>query len=249
MVHNQESKPSKRVRRPFPRLIGAVAAVVVAAVLVAAILYGERLSAGLSTFDHVGPVERAQIVGTVQGPDGAMPHAEISLSVYPNSLAGEHGKGGGGHPSWVSYSATNLWVPAHAVVTFTIRQYDTPTPTIDPFFDRVVGTRGGVAHYNGKAATELSSQQVAHTFTIHGIPQSTQPTVFVSVPLLGVPSNAPTGANGYPSPAVVRFSIVTGASGSYVFQCFVPCGTGFNGWGGPMESQGYMAGNVVVGRG
>lgn len=233
----------------MPRSLGAVVAVVAGAVVIGALLYVERAGASLGAFDHPGPVERAQIVGTVQGPSGPMPHAQIRLAVYPDSLAGEHGKGGGAHPSWVSYSATNLWVPAHAVVTFTIRQYDSSTPTLDPYFNRVVGTVGGVASFNGHSATALSSQNVAHTFTIHGIPQSGQPTIFVSVPLLGVSSNAPVAANGYAAPAVIRFSIVTGSSGNYIFQCFVPCGTGFNGWGGPMESQGYMAGNLVVGRG
>ena len=233
----------------MPRPVGVAVAVVAGAAVVALVLYAERAGSGLSTFDHVGPVEMARPVGTVQGPTGQMPHAQITLSVYPNSMAGEHGKGGGAHPSWVSYSATNLWAPAHAVVTFTIKQYDSSTATLDPYFNRVVGTVGGVAYYNGRQAVALPSQSVAHTFTIHGIPQSGQPTVFVSVPLLGVPSNAPVLANGYPAPAIVRFSIVTGGSGDYVFQCFVPCGTGYNGWGGPMESQGYMAGNLVVGKG
>jgi len=47
----------------------------------------------------------------------------------------------------------------------------------------------------------------------------------------------------------VIFTIRTGNAGTYRWQCFVPCAAGFIlGFGGPMQSVGYMDGylNVVA---
>ena len=45
---------------------------------------------------------------------------------------------------------------------------------------------------------------------------------------------------------IVTFTFRTGAAGSYYFQCFDPCGTGANGWEGPMVTKGYMHGTLTV---
>jgi heme/copper-type cytochrome/quinol oxidase subunit 2 len=34
--------------------------------------------------------------------------------------------------------------------------------------------------------------------------------------------------------------------GHYIWQCFDPCGSGFNGFGGPMSTKGYMSGTINV---
>jgi hypothetical protein len=34
--------------------------------------------------------------------------------------------------------------------------------------------------------------------------------------------------------------------GQYIWQCFDPCGSGFNGFGGPMSTKGYMSGTLTV---
>ncbi len=66
-------------------------------------------------------------------------------------MAGEHGSDGGAHPDWVSYGpSTNLHVPAHALVTVTIRQYDSGDRITNPYFAKVHGTLGGTMTVNGK---------------------------------------------------------------------------------------------------
>ncbi|MDA8393119.1 MAG: hypothetical protein M0Z87_10080 [Actinomycetota bacterium] len=198
-------------------------------------------------------VLRAKTVRSVTPPPGATKVATISLATYPDSLAGEHGKGGGAHPNWVSYGpTTNLQVPAHALVKMTIRNYDSATPLNSPFFGNVQGTVGGVAKYNGVARSSINPTQVAHTFTIHMFPTAGQPPLDVSVPLLGVPGNANDAPNSkYPKPEVVTFEFRTGASGRYIWQCFDPCGGSqyYAGFGGPMQNLGYMAGTITVGSG
>jgi hypothetical protein len=69
----------------------------------------------------------------------------------------------------------------------------------------------------------------------------------VSVPLPAVADDAPPLANGYPKPHNVTFSFITKGPGDYVFQCEFPCGDGYYAkFGGPMSTEGYMAGTVTV---
>lgn len=173
----------------------------------------------------------------------------LNLATYPDSLSGVHGKNGGAHPDWVTYGpTTNLWVPAHALVRVTVRNYDTSATPNDVFYAKVHGTVGGVAYYNGRPLRQLNPADSAHTFTIHMFPTAGQPTLFVSVPMLAVPDNAPSLANGYPKPTVTTFEFRTGAPGRYVWQCFAPCGDPtYAGFGGPMGTIGYMAGTITVG--
>jgi len=44
----------------------------------------------------------------------------------------------------------------------------------------------------------------------------------------------------------VTFTLHTGKAGSYTFQCLDPCGTGSNGFEGPMVTRGYMIGTLTV---
>lgn len=231
------------------RLTGALVAVVAGAVLVGGLLFALRAQAGVGPDNSVGPLTKAQITGSTQTAQGRLVTASLDLATYPDSKAGEHGPGGGPHPDWVSYGpSTNLWVPAHALVTVTIRQYDTPTTLLNPYFSAVRGTVGDRAYVDGQPLRKLAADGAGHTFTIHSIPTTGQPPLFVSVPLPGVPPSAPALANGYPTPKVVTFSFVTGSSGRYVWQCFVPCGSGET-FGGAMSTQGYMAGTLLVGEG
>lgn len=189
---------------------------------------------------------RANPQGQASTATGPLVRASLELATYPDSLAGEHGKGGGPHPGWVSYGpTTNLRVPAHALVTVTIRQYDSGGTITNPFFASVRGTVDGSEQINGKTVRGIDPNAVGHTFTIHGL-TTNQPWLFVSAPLPAVPDDAPNLANGYPAPQVVTFEFVTGAPGHYVWQCEYPCGDSYVDFGGPMSTQGYMAGTLTV---
>ncbi len=185
--------------------------------------------------------------------------AHVALSVFPDSHPC-HGNtsgapGGGAQSQWVTYCpSTSITVPAHSVVTVTIRQYDTATSLHNPFFDQVRGTVGDVMYVNGRTVRQVNPDAPGHTFTIQTPPDTRETNLFVNVPLPGVSANAPNrvtiAGEPYPLPSVIVFRFRTGTPGTYVWHCYVPCGTGLEGFqegfGGPMATTGYMAGTVTV---
>lgn len=161
------------------------------------------------------------------------------------------------HDDWVTYGpSTTLKVPAYSEVTMTIYQYDTGETLLNGFYSQVRGTTatpGGAIDdtvlIDGKSADSVPADHVSHTFTIHSVDPSGQPYLFVSVPLPGLPDDdVNAGAdNGLPAdPHKVEFTFYVQGPGHYVWQCFFPCGTGFDGFGGPMSGNGYMNGTLDV---
>ncbi len=231
------------------RAAGAVLAVAVGFALVLGAWAGLRLIAGLG-------YEPASLTAARSGPG----QASISLAVYPDSYpchgSASGAPGGGADPDWVTFCpTTSLRVPAHSLVTVTIREYDTATPLHNSFFATVRGTVNGSMLLNGRPVRQVSADQVGHTFTIQTPPNTTEPYLFVSVPLVGVSGSAPNAVtiagHQYPKPNVIRFQFRTGAPGTYIWHCYVPCGAGLGGsqegFGGPMGTTGYMAGTITVG--
>lgn len=194
----------------------------------------------------------ATVDGTMQTPQGELPHATLDLSVYPNSTPDVPGPTGGaniaiendGWPFW--WPSTTLQLPAHSVITMRVHQYDGSTTVWNPYFAKVHGTLDGTATFNGTKRTEIEPQNVAHTFTIHQYPESDQPYWFVSVPMLAAPNNAKPEANGYPKPQIIEFTFITGEPGEYVWNCEDPCGSGYMDFGGVMSERGWMSGTVTV---
>jgi hypothetical protein len=197
-------------------------------------------------------------LGYEPSPVAATTGANVSLSVFPDSMVC-HGSGGGPHSDWVSYCpSTSVKVPAHSVVTVTIRQYDTGDQLHNAFFSQVRGTVGNTMSVNGVRVSRISPDVVGHTFTIQTPPDSNEFPLFVNVPLPGVPDNAPNSVtisgNQYPKPNVIVFQFTTGGPGRYVWHCYVPCGSGLaglgpagqTGFGGPMATTGYMSGTLTV---
>jgi len=218
---------------------GAVAAGVLVVVLAGTTLARAGTTPGLL---------HATVNGTAQTPVGVLPHAFLELATYPDSMAGEHGPDGGSQPDWVSYGpTTNLSVPAHSLVTITIKQYDGGEKITNPWFADVHGTVDGTMTVNGKTQTGANPDAIGHTFTIHALPTNQDP-LFVSVPLPALPEDAqPAPGSDYPTPDVVVFSFVTGGPGEYVWNCEYPCGDGtYAKFGGPMSTRGYMSGTFTV---
>jgi hypothetical protein len=224
------------------RLIGAAAVVLAGACGVAAV--GLVLSSGAAQ----APSLSATVDGTAQTSQGSLPHAFLKLSTYPDSAQGVHGSDGGAHPNWVTYGPTSaLKVPAHALVTVTIDQYDTGGTITNAYFATPRGTVGGTETVDGKTISKVDPDSVGHTFTLHGLPTNQDP-LFVSVPLPALPDSAePADGALYPTPHVVTFSFITGGKGDYVWNCEYPCGDGYYAkFGGPMATRGYMAGTLTV---
>lgn len=166
------------------------------------------------------------------------------------------------HPDWVSYFVqdpkTHAWihttlfkVPAGSKIDMTIYGYDGCTPLRNPYWGKVTGTIGGVEYVNGKPVTQLNSWgacNVGHTFSI--------PAINLNVPM-ATPSLGQSGTNAFcgTSPCTtasahrtVTFSFMSPkTTGDYFWQCRVPCGGGFiDGFGGPMQTIGFMTGNMEV---
>jgi hypothetical protein len=159
------------------------------------------------------------------------------------------------HPTWVSYfiksPATGKWVhttlfqvPAHTRVNVTILGYDGSTPVRNQVWGQVTGTTGGTAHFGGKAVQTVNGWNgpylIQHTFAI--------PSLNLSVPVEAGPASCTNGPCTGKDHSTTTFSFVTPAQpGAYRWQCFVPCGLDFlDGNGGPMQTIGYMSGNMQV---
>jgi hypothetical protein len=164
------------------------------------------------------------------------------------------------HPDWVSYFVkdpkTGAWVhttlfqvPAGSKINVTILGYDGCTPLRNPFWGKVTGTIGNVEYVNGKPVSVLDSWKqcsVGHTFSIPGIglnvPMASPTTLAANNNLCGT-SPCTSGPH-----TTVTFSFIAPKSaGDYFWQCRVPCGLGYlDGFGGPMQTLGFMTGQMEV---
>ena len=144
--------------------------------------------------------------------------------------------GTGVHPNWVGYLPTTyIHAPANSVIHMVIHQQDGASGLRNEYFGLVRGTIGDSMKVNDKTMQAIDPTMAAHTFTI--------PDLGVSVPLLGVA----TDQQGNPPENLVTFDFHVPGPGLYRWQCFVPCAAGtLYGNGGPMQTLGYMAGELVV---
>jgi hypothetical protein len=179
----------------------------------------------------------------------------------------------GGNPmsagSWVH--TTLFTVPANTRVNVTILGYDGCTPLRNNFWSQAQGTIGGKLTVQ-QFGPRLNSQGVAVGTSVHALgPPVTGPGVnswsncnvghTFAIPSLNlyVPVASPNAFNSAnnlcgSSPCVSgpysleKFSFMTPDHGGvFRWQCLVPCGGGFlNGNGGPMQTIGYMTGNMTV---
>ncbi len=229
--------------------------------LVASIILGFGILAGiwlsLSSISSLGS-ESGVVQATRTGPNSAT----LELATYPDSHVC-HADAPAAQAIWVTYcsgtngQANNLEVPPNSVITVVIKQYDSSTTLTNDYFRQVRGTIGGVALLNNKPFSQVSADAPSHTFTIQSSPNNSTYPIFVSVPLVGTPNNAPTpvniNGNMYPVPNVISFQFKTGPAGiTYIWHCYDPCGdTQYArkppfGFSGPMWTLGYMSGMMTV---
>ncbi len=229
--------------------IGIIVSIILGFGIVAGIALGLRSIAGLGYEPDV-------YQATKTGPNSAT----LELSTYPDSQVC-HSDMGAPQIHWVTYCATttnlqgaNMEVPPNSVITVIIKNYDSKTPLINPFFRQVQGTVGGTETVNGKTVSEVDAADVSHTFDIQSNPETSNP-IFINAPIVGVDSGVPTpitiAGNQYAKPNVISFQFRTGPTGTYIWHCYDPCGDqlGRNppfGFSGPMSTTGYMAGTITV---
>jgi heme/copper-type cytochrome/quinol oxidase subunit 2 len=149
-------------------------------------------------------------------------------------------------PSGQWVHTTLFKVPAGTRVDMTILGYDGCTPARNPYFGLVTGTIGNIALVDGKPVKQLNSWSgcnVGHTFSIPGINLNVpMDTPAVTAELC---STSPCTSGPHKT---MQFSFMTpSGAGVYFWQCRIPCGGGFDtGFGGPMQTFGYMTGNMTV---
>ena len=157
-------------------------------------------------------------------------------------------------PSWVSYLVKDqkgVWqhstifkVPAHSLVRVTVYQFDGDSGLRNPFLARPQGVVDNVMQVDGKTVNVIDPDDASHTFAIAAY--------HLVVPLPGVADDAKNQCDQAPcgldkAHRTITFSFRTGAPGHFRWQCFVPCAAGFIfGFGGPMQTIGYMDGFLDV---
>ena len=179
---------------------------------------------------------------------GATPTVELTLQTVAG-LGDNYTE-----PTWVSYlvkdasgewkHTTNFDLPAHALVHVTVYQYDGASGLRNPFLARPEGVVGNQMQVDGKTLDVIDPEQASHTFAVPGL--------HLVVPLAGVADDAKNQCDAAPcgldkAHRTITFSFRTGKPGKYRWQCFVPCAAGFvYGFGGPMQTIGYMDGFLNV---
>jgi len=158
------------------------------------------------------------------------------------------------HNTWVSYyavdanggnwrHATTYTLPANTLVHVTIYNYDSASGLRNPFIAEATGTAGGMT-LDGKPTQAIDPTTASHVFAI--------PAISLSIPLEGVSSTAKNPCSNAPCSlsndhTTTVFTFRTPGKGLYRWQCFVPCAAGFiSGFGGPMQTVGYMDGFIKV---
>jgi hypothetical protein len=160
----------------------------------------------------------------------------------------------GSSPDWVSFLVRNnsgawehttVWrLPANSVVHVTLYNFDGASGLRNPFLGEPQGLVGPEV-VDGKPIKAMSPDQPSHTFAV--------PELGILVPIAPVPDDAKNPCDVAPCALstdhrTIMFTFRTGKPGHYRWQCFVPCAAGFLfGFGGPMQTLGYMDGflNVV----
>jgi hypothetical protein len=158
------------------------------------------------------------------------------------------------HPDWVSYlvrDGSGTWkrrtvwdLPANSTVRVTIYNFDGASGLRNPFFGRPTGIVGNEA-VDGKPVAAMAPDVPSHTFAV--------PALGLVIPIAPVGGDAPNQCDYAPcslskAHRTITFTFRTGAPGHYRWQCFVPCAAGFiYGFGGPMQTIGYMDGFLNVG--
>jgi hypothetical protein len=235
------------------KLVWGVITVLIGAVIFIAI------GLGFNNQQYVSPngTQVARSLGAVTVNGQTIPHVQLTFQTYPDS-SGQVSQAAmissgplkstavhpGGNPSWPAYGPTNdFQVPAHALVTVTWYQYDSGGAVNNPFFAAVHGTIGNVEVVNGKVVRGVDANNMAHTFTVRGLP-GVDPRFFVSVPspVSSLGNNATNSQGGQ----VVKFSFISGSKGLYAWNCEFPCGLSVGGFGAVMSSFGYMSGYLHV---
>jgi hypothetical protein len=157
------------------------------------------------------------------------------------------------NPDWVSYliKTTDGWkretvwnLPANATVHVTWFNFDGASGLRNPYLARPQGIVGNRVLLDGRPVDSIDPNLASHTFAV--------PALGIIVAAPGVADNAKNQCGFAPCPGsnahrTVTFTFHTTTPGHFRWQCFVPCAAGWiYGFGGPMQTIGYMDGFLNV---
>jgi hypothetical protein len=158
------------------------------------------------------------------------------------------------NPDWVSYLIQNssgqwkretVWdLPANAIVHVTIYNFDGASGLRNPYLARPQGMVGNRVVVDHKVVNAIDPNDASHTFAVPAL------GLIVAVP--GVADDAKNQCGYAPCPMsnahrTIQFTFHTTTPGHFRWQCFVPCAAGWVfGFGGPMQTIGYMDGFLNV---
>jgi hypothetical protein len=157
------------------------------------------------------------------------------------------------NPDWVSYlihtpsgwKRETVWdLPANATVHVTWFNFDGASGLRNPFYGRPQGIDGNRILVDGKPASSVDPNDASHTFAV--------PALGIIVAAPGVADDAKNQCGFAPcslqtAHRTVQFTFQTTTPGHFRWQCFVPCAAGWiYGFGGPMQTIGYMDGFLNV---
>ncbi len=144
-----------------------------------------------------------------------------------------------GKPGWPRFTPGGFSAPAGATIVLTIVNYDdgtAPLPVASPWGqvwgeDATYGAvTGGTELVNGNKVSEISNQLVSHTFEI--------PALLVNIPIPAASSSS--------HPVTVTYTFRVNKTGTFLWICAAPCGSGSAGMGGAMNTADWMKGYVHI---
>ncbi|NNN09424.1 MAG: hypothetical protein HKL85_09565 [Acidimicrobiaceae bacterium] len=133
---------------------------------------------------------------------------------------------------WPKITNSSWTVHKGETVTVQIVSYDDGTaPLMGQYmkYANVMGTTNGKELVNGLSVSNVSDINIAHTFTIAKLGFN------MPIPV------APTGKS-----IVVTATFKATKTGTFVWNCFAPCGSSPAGMGGAMKGMDWMTGKVKV---
>ena len=223
--------------RPTAKIALVAAAVAAGGILIG--LYVSKLSTQLGSAAYTVPVSSQNGHPVVNME--IMTVAAIGPNLSPN-------------PDWVSYlikDTSGQWrretvwkLPANATVHVTIYNFDGASALRNNYLARPHGMVGNHITVDGKTMNVLPPDDASHTFAV--------PQLGVIIPVAPVADDAKNQCGYAPcslsmAHRTIKFTFHTTTPGHYRWQCFVPCAAGWiYGFGGPMQTIGYMDGFLNV---
>jgi hypothetical protein len=168
------------------------------------------------------------------------------------------------NPDWVSYlvqengawKRETVWnLPANATVNVTVYNFDGDSGLRNPLFGKMLGVTSPAGVANEVLLAREDGGPAQPTSVIDPTTAShvwAVPDLGIDVAIHGVADDAPNQCDYAPcslstAHTTTTFTFHTTAPGHYRWQCFVPCAAGWiTGWGGPMQTIGYMDGFLNV---